>query len=99
MFKVYGINQKTSQLFKRKYGLNSKINNFESINSKLKLLFNNYIKDKKINRNLFDFNKSNINFLKNIKSYRGVRHRNKYPVRGQRTHTNATKKNFKFPKI
>jgi ribosomal protein S13 len=31
----------------------------------------------------------NINLLKEIRSYRGVRHRAKLPVRGQRTHTNA----------
>lgn len=31
----------------------------------------------------------NIKSLIDISSYRGVRHRNKLPVRGQRTHTNA----------
>ena len=31
----------------------------------------------------------NINLLKEIRSYRGVRHRSRLPVRGQRTHTNA----------
>lgn len=32
---------------------------------------------------------NNIKFLREIKSYRGNRHKNKLPVRGQRTHTNA----------
>lgn len=31
----------------------------------------------------------NIKRLMDLKSYRGLRHRNKLPVRGQRTHTNA----------
>ncbi|CAL7961395.1 30S ribosomal subunit protein S13 [Alphaproteobacteria bacterium] len=31
----------------------------------------------------------NIKTLIDIKSYRGIRHRKKLPVRGQRTHTNA----------
>lgn len=31
----------------------------------------------------------NIKRLMDLKSYRGLRHRHKLPVRGQRTHTNA----------
>ncbi|MDR2269059.1 MAG: 30S ribosomal protein S13 [Rickettsiales bacterium] len=31
----------------------------------------------------------NIKRLQDLKAYRGVRHRNRLPVRGQRTHTNA----------
>ena len=31
----------------------------------------------------------NINRLQDLKTYRGVRHRNRLPVRGQRTQTNA----------
>lgn len=40
----------------------------------------------------------NIQFLKEIRSYRGVRHKARLPVRGQRTHTNAktTKKKKTF---
>lgn len=40
----------------------------------------------------------NVEFLKEARSYRGIRHRAKLPVRGQRTHTNAKtakrKKNY-----
>ena len=35
------------------------------------------------------FEGGNIQRLKEIKSYRGERHRKNLPVRGQRTHTNA----------
>lgn len=38
---------------------------------------------------------SNINRLKEIGSYKGLRHRRKLPVRGQRTHTNARTKRGK----
>ena len=34
-------------------------------------------------------NKQNIDLLASIRSYRGIRHRQGFPVRGQRTHTNA----------
>jgi ribosomal protein S13 len=38
-----------------------------------------------------------ISYYKNLKSYRGMRHVYKYPVRGQRTHTNAkTQKKLKL---
>jgi small subunit ribosomal protein S13 len=33
--------------------------------------------------------KKSIEFYTKLKNYRGVRHLAKYPVRGQRTHTNA----------
>jgi small subunit ribosomal protein S13 len=33
--------------------------------------------------------KKRINNYISIKSYKGLRHKNGYPVRGQRTHTNA----------
>ncbi len=40
--------------------------------------------------------KENIKRFVKIKSYKGMRHKNSLPVRGQRTHTNAqTQKKFK----
>ncbi len=37
-----------------------------------------------------------IDFLKKLKTYRGLRHKYAYPCRGQRTHTNAkTQKKLK----
>ncbi len=40
----------------------------------------------------------NIKRLLDLKCYRGLRHRNKLPVRGQRTHTNArTRKGKAIP--
>ena len=40
--------------------------------------------------------KNNIIFISKIKTYKGVRHKLGYPVRGQRTHTNAKTKKFKI---
>ena len=42
-----------------------------------------------IKGDLFRFRKERIDELVSIKSYRGLRHRQGLPVRGQRTHTNA----------
>ena len=39
--------------------------------------------------------KLNVNRLKEINSYRGLRHKANLPVRGQRTHTNARTKRGK----
>lgn len=39
-----------------------------------------------------------IEFLQDNKSYRGIRHRIKLPVRGQRTHTNAKTRRKKHSK-
>ena len=42
--------------------------------------------------------KQNINFLKEIGSYVGSRHKKYLPCRGQRTHTNASKRKKVFKK-
>jgi len=43
----------------------------------------------KLERNLKNEIKGRISFLLENKTYKGVRHKLKYPVRGQRTRTNA----------
>lgn len=99
MLKKYGSNKSSFTTFSREHGLNLKTKKLKFLPSKFNSFFSLFLKDKVVGRQLFDYNKSNISFLKSIKSYKGIRHKNRYPVRGQRTHTNATKKNFKFPKI
>jgi small subunit ribosomal protein S13 len=94
LLKKYGIGTSTENNFKNKYGLNERIkpkflkNNFKNLFLKSSV---NLLTEKKLFENI----KSNIAFYKNIKCYRGSRHKNNYPVRGQRTHTNAKKKLFK----
>lgn len=46
-------------------------------------------KNFKIEGELRQMIKQNINRLKDIKSYRGIRHMRRLPVRGQRTKTNS----------
>ena len=43
----------------------------------------------KIDKTCDDYIKSLNKLIKKIKTYKGIRHKLKYPCRGQRTHTNA----------
>ena len=94
--KLFGAKKLANNLLLKKYGINSRFP-IELISKKV---YNNvdftltkYINTKKLNQEV----RNNINFLKNIKNYRGFRHKNSLPVRGQRTRTNAKtiKKRFK----
>jgi small subunit ribosomal protein S13 len=82
VFKNLGVNTRiNSNLFKRKQ-LN------EITKKTLSFITGKKLKDKIRNT---------INFLSKNKTYKGLRHKLKYPARGQRTHTNAkTKKKFKY---
>ena len=67
------------------------INGYRSIDTaslyKCEHLIGKYLKEK---------TKKSINFFYNIRSCKGIRHKKRYPIRGQRTHTNAkTKKRLK----
>ncbi|MCL4404354.1 30S ribosomal protein S13 [Patescibacteria group bacterium] len=57
----------------------------EEVNKIQSFLEKNY----KVEGELRQVIKQNINRLKDIKAYRGVRHMRKLPVRGQRTKTNS----------
>lgn len=59
--------------------------NAEEINAIKEVIEQNY----KIEGELRLTVKQNVNLLKDIQSYRGVRHMRKLPVRGQRTRTNS----------
>lgn len=92
--KKYGIGAKTELNFKKDFGIN-----IRSKNPYIKTIFKNSFKCINMSvlteKKLYDSVINNINFYKSIRCYRGSRHRNNYPVRGQRTHTNATPKIFK----
>ena len=49
-----------------------------------------------IGKKLQDSIKEKISFIKNHKTYKGLRHKSSLPVRGQRTHTNAKTCKKKF---
>ena len=87
----YGIGKNTIYEIYNKFGLNKRINNLVFPFEKFRRISKN-IKPKPIEKELINIQKNNITFLKNIKSYRGKRHRLKLPCRGQRTKTNAKTK-------
>jgi small subunit ribosomal protein S13 len=72
----------------KKIGLNNRsISKFIKINQNLSLglFFNKFC----ILNNNKKIIKENIFFLTKIRTFKGLRHKLGYPVRGQRTHTNA----------
>lgn len=79
---------KQSDIFSKQLGFNTRFRN-SNIIIKTLLTPEQFENNKKQIRFLRQFKHANIEFLKLIKSYRGIRHRKLLPVRGQRTHTNA----------
>jgi small subunit ribosomal protein S13 len=85
---LYGAKNLSNSILKNKLGLNSRLafsfikqKNLNNLNNRFsKLLLGNKLKLRI---------KEQINFIKNIRTYRGLRHKVSLPVRGQRTHTNA----------
>jgi small subunit ribosomal protein S13 len=86
---IYGIGQKTAYeiLNKVKVDPTSRVKSLsESDISKIQeVISNNYEVEGELQRNTV----ADIKRLKDIKSYRGIRHANNLPSRGQRTKTNA----------
>ena len=85
---IFGLGYKrTQQLFKWG-GLNGRAN--PKILKKQQLnKINKSIKTYITGKNLKDETSEFIEFLIKTRTYKGVRHKLKYPARGQRTHTNA----------
>ena len=94
--KEFGISHQTQKKVFNKIGVNNK-KKFINLKNSLLLKTDNLLKKKQINKGKFlkETIKKNIEFLIELKSYKGIRHKLKYPVRGQRTHTNA-KTRIKF---
>ena len=85
---ILGINKNIFCVFNKKCGLNcrSEPSFFKKKQLyKFNTIVTKNILDKKLKENV----KDNIFYLIQIKSYKGIRHKQKYPTRGQRTHTNA----------
>jgi len=92
----YGIGNSTIFSIYNKYGLNNKTKKLKTksvtfqkiINLANKLTLKNTLRNKQIEIRKFT--------VKRLKNYKGVRHLLRYPVRGQRTHTNGkTRKKLK----
>ena len=86
---IYGIGDNTILSIKKKYGLNNRIKTpkikyvvSEKIRKTInKITFKNTLRNKQI-----EIRKFTVTSLKN---YKGFRHLLRYPVRGQRTHSNG----------
>ena len=96
--KEFGINNNIQKKICDKIGINNK-KNFLKLKSNLLVKTETFLKKQQISKGkiLKESIKKNIEFLIELKNYKGIRHKLKYPVRGQRTHTNAqTRIKFKI---
>lgn len=86
---LYGVGPKVAQELCRKAGVEPQKRARELHEDELArltaLLDKDYVVEGQLHRQLAQ----NISRLKDINSYRGIRHRRGLPVRGQRTRTNA----------
>jgi small subunit ribosomal protein S13 len=86
---VYGIGLVTSKKICQLANLSesTRVNalNDEQINRLREIIDNNFVVESDLRREVM----MNIKALVDLGCYRGIRHRKKLPVRGQRTHTNA----------
>ncbi|MBM3987974.1 MAG: 30S ribosomal protein S13 [Planctomycetes bacterium] len=86
---VYGIGRDTAQKICDATGLDRGMRSRELSEDQLALLATYIQKTYPVEGQLRRQIASNINRLREIGSYRGMRHRRGLPVRGQRTRTNA----------
>lgn len=87
---IYGIGQQTSKNLLASLGVlnEARASDLRAYHQvRLKAVFNDF--PRLLGAELKNLVKTNIQRLINIHSYRGRRHKNAYPVRGQRRHTNA----------
>lgn len=86
---IYGIGKSTAQDILEKINIdpNTRVNDLteNEVSSLRKVIENDYLVEGDLKREI----DQNIKRLKDINCYRGIRHRNGLPVRGQRTRTNA----------
>lgn len=86
---LYGVGPKTSQALCHKAGIDPQRKARDLADDELSrlatLLERDYVVEGPLRRQM----QQNVNRLRDIKCYRGIRHRMGLPVRGQRTRTNA----------
>lgn len=86
---LIGIGLKKKESLKKRVGSNIRKQS-EFILSNMNLnCFKKILFTKKVGQTLNIILKKHLLKIVNMKNYRGFRHKNLYPVRGQRTHTNA----------
>ena len=85
---ILGISNNIFLNFNKGSGLNKRLDS-SFLKRKHVYRFNKIVNTICIEKKLKEKIHNNISFLYTIKSYKGSRHKLKYPTRGQRTHTNA----------
>ena len=85
---LYGIGLLSSKIICANLGL-SPVLKVKDLTEKQQFSLSKKIKEERIEENLKDLVKGDIQRMISNGSVRGFRHRNKLPVRGQRTHSNA----------
>ena len=92
MTSIYGIGNKNAQKICKEFGIADKALFKDLGPDKINRIVN-FIEENYPHGRLFKESKiKSIKNLAEIRTVRGIRHRNKLPVRGQRTHTNARTK-------
>ncbi|MCL5006646.1 MAG: 30S ribosomal protein S13 [Patescibacteria group bacterium] len=86
---VYGIGQTTAEAILRSTGINAEKLAKDLNPAEVAKLQSEIDKNYRVEGILRQTIKQNIERLKDIKSYRGMRHIRRLPVRGQRTKTNS----------
>jgi small subunit ribosomal protein S13 len=87
---IYGVGEHSAQLSIKLYGLLKGVRGKNLRPSHKRLLTGNFAEfPRTLGENLKQIYMANCQRLIDIKSYRGRRHQYAYPVRGQRTRTNA----------
>ncbi len=86
---IYGIGKATAESICEKAGIPSpkRVNQLD--NSEISIIRDIIDKELKVEGDLRREVAMNIKALMDLGCYRGIRHRKRLPVRGQRTHTNA----------
>lgn len=85
---IFGIGKSTSNKILEKAGVN-KDTRVKDLTEEQVAQIRNFVEEYKVEGELRKEIRLNIKRLLDIKSYRGLRHRNGLPVRGQKTKTNA----------
>ena len=91
LYSSYGVGKKTITNIYLKLGINNKTRPKNVKKNKLIKIFK-ILKKKLIGKRLKKYVKSSIKHYLTLRTCKGIRHSKNYPIRGQRTHTNAKTK-------
>ena len=86
---IYGVGRKTSRDILSAAGVEATLNSDQATKDDIAKIREILERDYKVEGDLRREVSMNIKRLMDLGCYRGLRHRRKLPVRGQRTHTNS----------